>query len=103
MRSWAKANSDILVRYLKAIIEGRRWLLDAANKDAATQLLMDRLKLSRDFAAKSYAVVTNPVDGFAKDGKFNMQGFKNVLSLRADIEGEWGGTPPAPDKYLDLS
>jgi ABC-type nitrate/sulfonate/bicarbonate transport system substrate-binding protein len=103
MRSWAKANSDVLVRYLKAIIEGRRWVLDAANKDAAVQLLMDRLKLSRDFAAKSYAVVTNPADGFAKDGKFDMQGFKNVLTLRAEIEGEWGGTPPAPDKYIDLS
>jgi ABC-type nitrate/sulfonate/bicarbonate transport system substrate-binding protein len=103
MRPWAKANGDILVRYLKAIIEGRRWLLDAANKDAAIQLLMDRLKLSRDFAAKCYAVVIDPVDGFAKDGAFNMQGFKNVLSLRAEIEGEWGGTPPAPDKYIDLS
>jgi len=103
MRSWAKANGDLLVRYLKAIIEGRRWLFDAANKDAAIRLLMDRLKLSRDFAAKSYAVVTDPVDGFAKDGAFNMQGFKNVLALRAEIEGEWGGRPPAPDKYIDLS
>jgi len=103
MRSWAKANSDVLIRYLKAIIEGRRWVLDAANKDEAIQLLVDRLKLSRDFAAKSYVVVTDPVDGFAKDGKFNMQGFKNVLRLRAEIEGQWGGTPPAPDKYIDLS
>jgi hypothetical protein len=29
--------------------------------------------------------------------------FKNVLKLRAEIEGQWGGKPPAPDKYIDLS
>jgi hypothetical protein len=26
-----------------------------------------------------------------------------VLQLRAEIEGQWGGNPPAPEKYLDLS
>jgi ABC-type nitrate/sulfonate/bicarbonate transport system substrate-binding protein len=103
MRAWAKANSDTLVRYIKAIVESYRWVLAPANKDAATILLADRLKLSSDRAAKCYAVITDPIDGFAKDGKFSMQGFENVLKLRAEIEGEWGGHPPAPDKYIDLS
>jgi ABC-type nitrate/sulfonate/bicarbonate transport system substrate-binding protein len=103
MRPWAKANSDVLVRYLKAIVGGYRWLLDPANKSAAIALMKDRLKLSEDDAAKTYAVVTDPADGFAKDGKFDLDGFKNVLKLRAEIEGQWGGTPPAPDKYIDLS
>src|SRR5262245_42837570 len=35
MREWAKVNGDALVRYLRAIIEGRRWLLDPANKTEA--------------------------------------------------------------------
>jgi ABC-type nitrate/sulfonate/bicarbonate transport system substrate-binding protein len=103
MRPWAKANSDTLVRYLQAIVEGYRWLLNPFNKSAAMALMADKLKLSADVAAKSYAVVTNPVDGFAKDGKFDLEGFKNVLKLRAEIEGQWGGTPPAPGKYIDLS
>jgi ABC-type nitrate/sulfonate/bicarbonate transport system substrate-binding protein len=103
MRDWAKANSDTLVRYIKAVVEGRRWALDPANKAEATQLLIDRLKLSPDFAAQSYAIVTDPVGGMAKDAKFDMEGFKNVLNLRAEIEGQWGGHPPAPDKYVDLS
>jgi len=25
-----------------------------------------------------------------------------VLALRAEIEGQWGGKPPAPEKCLDL-
>ena len=32
-----------------------------------------------------------------------MEGFKNVLKLRAEIEGQWGGNPPEPGKYIDLS
>ncbi len=103
MRDWAKANGDTVVRYIRAYVEGRRWVLDPANKAEAIQLLVDRLKLMPEVAALSYAVATDPTDPIAKDAKFDMDGFRNVLKLRAEIEGQWGGTPPAPDKYLDLS
>jgi hypothetical protein len=39
--------------------------------------------------------------GFAKDAAFDLDGFKNVLKLRAEVEGSWGGHPPSPDKYYD--
>ena len=103
MRDWAKANSDTLIRYIRAIVEGRRWVLDPANKAEATQLIVDQLKLTPDIAARSYAIVTDPTTGMAKDAKFDMVGFQNVLKLRAEIEGQWGGNPPPPDKYIDLS
>ena len=96
-------SSDTLVRYIKAIVEGRRWLLDSANKAEATQVLVDQLKLSPEIAARSYAIVTDPATGMAKDAKFDMRGFQNVLKLRAEIEGQWGGNPPPPDRYVDLS
>ncbi len=100
LRSWAKANSATLVKYLQAYIEGLRWSFDPNNKDAATALLAERLKLTPEIAAECYALVTNPSDGLVKDAKFDMEGFKNVLKLRAEFEG---GTPNPPAKYLDLS
>jgi ABC-type nitrate/sulfonate/bicarbonate transport system substrate-binding protein len=103
MRAWAKANSDTLVRYISAYVEGRRWALDPANKAEAIQLLADRLKLPGEVAAQSYAIATDSADSIAKDARFDIEGFKNVLKLRAEIEGQWGGTPPAPEKYVDLS
>lgn len=103
MRDWGNANSDTLVRYLKAIIEGRRWLLDPANKAAAVQLAVERVKLPPDVAARAYDYVTDPAEGFNKDAQFDKEGFDNVLKLRAEIEGQWGGKPPASDKYVDLS
>lgn len=103
MRPWAKANADTLVRYIRANIEARRWLLDPSNKAEVVKLLSDRLRLTPEIATRSHAVITDPTDGFAKDAKFDLDGFKNVLKLRAEIEGQWDGKAPEPDKYIDLS
>ncbi len=103
LRAWAQANADTLVRYIQAYVEALRWATSPANKAEAVGLLADRLKVSRDVAEKSYEAAANPVGGFAKDAKLDLDGFKNVLKLRAEIEGQWGGSPPPPDKYLDLS
>ena len=100
MRPWAQANADTVVRYVRAYVEGLRWALDPANRDAATKLLVEGLKLSPELAARSYEIAADPATGLAKDARFDMDGFRNVLRLRADHEG---GTPPAPEKYLDLS
>jgi ABC-type nitrate/sulfonate/bicarbonate transport system substrate-binding protein len=102
MRAWAKQNEDTLVKYLQAYVEGVRWSLDPANKAEAIKFLMDRLKLAEDVAAAAYAVATGP-EGFTKDGALDLDGFRNVLRLRAKHLGTWGGNPPAPEQYLDLS
>ncbi len=76
MRDWATKNSDTLVKYLQAYIEGLRWSLDPKNKDEAIKLLADGLKLPPDVAATTYAVAVDPKEGLAKDAKFDMKGFQ---------------------------
>jgi hypothetical protein len=66
-------------------------------------MVADWLKVPRDIAVQSYEIATEPIDGFSKDAKIDMEGFKNVLMLRAEIGGQWGGTAPSPQRYLDLS
>jgi ABC-type nitrate/sulfonate/bicarbonate transport system substrate-binding protein len=103
MRSWGEANADTLVQYLQAYIQGLRWAVDPDNKAEMVAMMAERLKLAPDVAAQSYAVATDPQSGFAKDAKLDLDGFRNVLKLRADLEGQWGGTPPSPEKYIDAS
>lgn len=103
LRSWAQANADVLVRYLQAHVAALRWMLDPTNKDDVVALMSERLKVPADIAAETYQVVADPQRGYAKDAALDEVGFRTVLKLRAEIEGQWGGTPPAPDKYLDLS
>jgi ABC-type nitrate/sulfonate/bicarbonate transport system substrate-binding protein len=100
LRSWGQANADPLVRYLQAYIEGVHWTLNIANKPEAVALMIERLKLSDEIAAQAYDVATNPNEGFDRDAALNLEGVKNVLGLRAQFEG---GTPAAPDKYIELS
>ena len=101
MRDWARQNEDILVNYLKAYVEGVRWSLDPANKEQAIRFLMQRLHLAEDVATQAYEVATDPAEGLAKDSKLDMEGFRNVLKLRATHES--GGAAPSPEKYIDLS
>lgn len=100
MRSWAQANAGTLVSYLQAYIEGVRWSLDPRNRDEAIRLLRDRLNLTGEIAAESYALAADPQDGLAKDAQVDIEGLANVLRIRS----EFRNTPlPPPEKYLDLS
>ena len=103
LRSWAEANATTLERYLSAYVEALRWALDPANRTEAAALLGERLKISPDIAAATYDVAADPVNGLAPDARLDMDGFRNVLALRAELQGMWGGTPPMPDKYVELS
>jgi ABC-type nitrate/sulfonate/bicarbonate transport system substrate-binding protein len=102
MRSWAKANGDTLVRYIQANIEGIRWALDPTNRAALTEILVKRLKIEPGVADRSLQAADKQ-HAYAPDSRFSMEGFRNVLALRAEMLGTWGGKPPAPEKYVDLS
>jgi ABC-type nitrate/sulfonate/bicarbonate transport system substrate-binding protein len=103
LRAWAKENGDLLVRYMQGYIEGLRFVLDPANRAEAVAMLAKNLELPEDIAAQSYAVATDPKGGFARDAAVDLAGFRNVLKLRAELHGDWGGAPPAPERYLDLT
>lgn len=103
MRPWVRANGETLTRYLAAFIEATRWARDPANREACLRILAERFKLDADVAARTYAALMDPAFGLYPDARFNLEGFRNVLALRAEIEGQWAGRPPAPDRYLDLS
>jgi ABC-type nitrate/sulfonate/bicarbonate transport system substrate-binding protein len=103
LRKWAQEHSDTLVRYLAAYVEAQRWMMEPANKQQVIELLMKDSHLPADVAAETYELSMTPQGGYAKDALFDVEGFKNVLKLRAEVEGQWGGHPPAPEKYYDPS
>jgi len=102
MRPWAQANGPVLERYMAAYVESLRWVLQPANRADSVALLVQRLKLAPDVAEKAYEQMREPKFGLATDARFDVEGFKNLLAIRAEMEGQWGGKPPAPGKYFDL-
>ena len=103
MRPWAAQHVDVLRHYLAAYIEGQRYVLNPANRAEMVALLIASFKLSQQAADGTYGALVKPGSGLAPDARFNEDGFKTVLAIRAEMEGMWGGVPPGPDKYLDLS
>ncbi len=103
MRPWAAANGPALERYLAAYIEGCRAAQNPAERDLVLRVLMRELKLTPQVAQMTYTELMTRGSGLAKDCAFDMAGFRNVLALRAEIEGQWGGKAPEPARFVDLT
>ena len=75
-----------------------------ANKDAAVKMLVERFKLQPEVAVAHLGPARRPeIRPRRGRAASTSPGFRNVLALRAEIEGDWGGKPPAPERYIDLS
>lgn len=103
MRPWAKEHRDLLVPFLAACIEAQRWLLNPANRQQVIELLIAQSKLTPQVADATYESLMTRPGGYEKDAELDIVGFQNVLKLRAEVEGQWGGHPPGPEKYYDPS
>ncbi len=102
-RKWAQEHKDSLENYMAAIIEAQRWLMDPSNKQQVIELWVKEFHLAPEIAAATYESSVGQPGGFAKDAALDLNGFKNVLQLRAEIEGQWQGHPPGVEKYYDPS
>jgi ABC-type nitrate/sulfonate/bicarbonate transport system substrate-binding protein len=102
MRGWARDNGTALERYLAAYVEAVRWIRDRNNRTEAVDLLIERLKLDRKIAERTYDLLVVPTTGFTPDAKFDVEGFKNMLALRAEIERKPETEAASPERYVDL-
>ena len=102
MRPWARDNGPALERYLAAYVEAVRWIRDRNNRTEAVDLLIEKLKLDRKIAERTYDLLVVPTTGFTPDAKFDVEGFKNMLALRAEIERKPETEAAPPERYVDL-
>lgn len=101
LRPWARQHAALLERYMAAFIESQRWLESPANKQQVIGMIAKESRISPDIAALTYEVAVKTA--WQRDARFNPKGFANGLKLQAEVEGAWGGKPPAATKYYDLS
>jgi ABC-type nitrate/sulfonate/bicarbonate transport system substrate-binding protein len=101
MRAWVRANGALLERFIAGYVESLRWVRRPENRAECIAILMNKLNVPRDVAERTYGVLVDPVRGFTPDARFDTEGFRNLLALRAEIEGK-GGERSA-ESYFDLS
>jgi ABC-type nitrate/sulfonate/bicarbonate transport system substrate-binding protein len=100
-REWARDNAQALTSYLAAYIEGVRWVLDPANRDAGAQLLAREMSLSATMASECIDALTRPQGGLAIDAKLDVEGMRKVLELRARFTGGADAEPAPLSRYYD--
>jgi ABC-type nitrate/sulfonate/bicarbonate transport system substrate-binding protein len=103
LRAWAQAQAQAREQYLAAYIEGQRYVMNPVHRAEVIGLLAGNFDLAPPAAQATYEALLTPGAGLAPDARFSREGFAAVLGIRAELEGMWGGKPPAPDKYLDLA
>lgn len=101
LRSWIRSNGPLLERTIAAYVESLRWVRRPENRADCVAILMRTLEIPRDVAERTYRVLVDPVRGFTPDARFDMEGFRNLLALRAEIEGK-GRASRSPESYLEL-
>jgi ABC-type nitrate/sulfonate/bicarbonate transport system substrate-binding protein len=102
MRSWARDNAEALTRYLAAYVQALRWIRDRNNRTEAVDLLVEKLKLDRKIAERTYDLLVIPASGFTPDARFDVEGFRNMLALRAEIARKPETEAAPPERYVDL-
>ena len=96
-RSWARANEQTLIGYIRAIDKAYAWLQDAGNKQAAIGMLPARLNIDRVTADKAFVQIsTQPMPAITPGS------IAQVIDIVWESEGLTGGRG-APEKYMDLS
>ena len=100
-RSWAAANRDKVIAYIRGYVQAIDWLYDRVNREAAVQILRKNLpQMSQDLAERSYDELLDPQDGFFRQGRMDMEGLKTVLDLR-NRYGKPAKLLDDPMKYYD--
>jgi ABC-type nitrate/sulfonate/bicarbonate transport system substrate-binding protein len=82
--SWAAANRDALVGFIRAYIKGTDWLYDPANKAEALAIFSKNLpNVPKEGVEAAYRILLDPNEGFERRAAIDMQGVERVLELRA--------------------
>ena len=102
-RSWAKKHKKNVIEYIRSYIEALDWLFNPSNKAAAIAILRKNVpNMNKQLAEKSYGILLDPKQGFARRAQFDFPGIQTVLALRSEY-GKPHKELTDPKKYIDLS
>jgi ABC-type nitrate/sulfonate/bicarbonate transport system substrate-binding protein len=101
-RSWADANEQTVIGYIRGYRDAIEWLYEPQNRNEAIAILRRNLpQMAEDVAAASYDELLHPKFGFHRGGDIDQAGLACVLALRSRY-GKPQMTLDNPGKYIDL-
>jgi ABC-type nitrate/sulfonate/bicarbonate transport system substrate-binding protein len=102
-RSWAEANRDLVVRFIRAYAKGVEAIYDPRNRSIVEAILVANASgMTPELATKAYDIYVSDKTGFFKKPVFDAEGAKTVLALRSKY-GVPHKTLTDASRYYDTS
>jgi ABC-type nitrate/sulfonate/bicarbonate transport system substrate-binding protein len=100
-RSWAMANPDRLVGFIRASTEAMDWLFDPKNRTEAVAIYRKHLpNVPEDAAQRHVNALLGEREGFTRGGALDSEGMMTVLRIRSEL-GRPRKTLTDPARYID--
>jgi ABC-type nitrate/sulfonate/bicarbonate transport system substrate-binding protein len=101
-RSWAAANKEAVMRYVRALAASFRFIRDPANRDAVVQTIMATTGFPEPNARLTLDLYFNPDRRVLPlQGEIDMKGVATVIDVLAE-GGVLKPPLPAPERFVDL-
>ena len=83
-KSWAEANRDLVIRFIRAYAKGVEAMYDPSNRRIVEAILVaNAAGMTPELAAKAYDIYVSDTTGFFRKPLFDPAGAKTVLALRS--------------------
>ncbi len=101
-RSWAAANKEVVVRYVRALAAAFRLIHDPAHRDMVVKTIVETTGVPAPVAAGTLALYFAPGSKvLPRQGEIEIAGLAQVIAFMADA-GQVKAPLPAPERFADL-
>jgi ABC-type nitrate/sulfonate/bicarbonate transport system substrate-binding protein len=101
-RSWAEANKDAVVRYVRAVASSFKFIRDPANRKAVVKTIVETTGSSEAIAAQTLALYFEPERKvLPRQGELNLNGLTQVIAFMGEA-GTIKAPLPAAERFVDL-
>src|SRR5215470_817142 len=101
-KSWAEANKEAMVRYVRALAGAFDFIRDGANRDRVVRTVMQSTNASESIARQTLALFFEPERGvLPKRGEIDLKGLSQVIALMGEAGALKAPLPPA-QQFVDL-
>ena len=101
-RSFAQANNDAVVRFVRALGAAFRFIRDGANRGAVTMAIVELTGVSDEIARQTLALYFEPDQGvMPKQAEINLAGLAQVIAFMGE-SGIVKPPLPGPARFVDL-
>lgn len=101
-RSWAAANQDTVVRYVRALAAAFGVIRDPRKRDVVLKAITETTGVTTAIAERTLALYFEPEKKvLPRQGEIDLKGLAQVIAFMAEA-GQLKGPLPAPERFVDL-